>query len=122
MFVITVKSMTMNWTYTKSLNADKKYGSCALRIIIAEIYELPVLRLSRFVISLSHQEALGVLVKELDQLEEVVCLPGGAILPHHLVIKGFQQKFKDARALQKDVCSIGKFERKRKWQLFLGTI
>jgi len=31
------------------------------------------------------QEALGVLIEELNELGEVVRLPGGLVLPHHLV-------------------------------------
>jgi len=38
------------------------------------------------------QEALGVLIKELHEFEEVIGLPGGLVLPHHLrsVNEGFQ--------------------------------
>ncbi len=46
---------------------------------------------------LTYQEALWVLVKELNEPEEVVCLPGGLVLSHHLdfVVKDFKKKFKD---------------------------
>ena len=40
--------------------------------------------LSQHTNNVPHQEALWVLVKELNELKKVVCLPGGLVLPHHL--------------------------------------
>ena len=40
--------------------------------------------MSKLPASTTHQEALWVLVKELNEPEEVVSFPGGLVLPHHL--------------------------------------
>ena len=63
------------------------------------------------------QEALGVLIEELNELGEVVRLPGGLVLPHHLVsvVKGLRKsKFEDDKARKFLFCYAVKAE-KENW-------